>query len=152
MQSFVKILIGIILGMILLGGGYWSATQMGWLSTSGLSFADDSYQAVFLSNNQVYFGKVEELDKNHVRLTNIYYLILRRPLQEQTPAEGEATEPARPEYTLVKLGNELHGPKDEMIINRDQVLFVEDLKADSRVVTAINNSRQNPNQEAQPVE
>jgi hypothetical protein len=39
--------------------------------------------------------------------------------------------------SLVKLGNELHGPKDEMTINKAHIIFVEDLKADGKVVTAI---------------
>lgn len=42
---------------------------------------------------------------------------------------------------LVKLGDELHGPKDEMRINRDQVLLWENLKGDSKVTDAIKNHR-----------
>ena len=47
----------------------------------------------------------------------------------------------QPEFTLIKLGGELHGPKDQMTINRNQILFIEELKADSKVVTAIVASR-----------
>ena len=39
--------------------------------------------------------------------------------------------------SLVKLGNELHGPEDAMYINMDHVLFTEELKEDSRVVDAV---------------
>lgn len=100
-----------------------------------IKFPKASHQAVFLSNGQVYFGRVSNLNQDYVKLTDIYYLILKRPLQEQTPS-GPAPSPT-PEYTLIKLGNELHGPKDEMIINRQHVLFIEDLKNDSRVSQAI---------------
>ena len=41
--------------------------------------------------------------------------------------------------SLVKLGDELHGPADKMEINRDQILFIEDLKPNSQVVMAIKN-------------
>jgi hypothetical protein len=41
--------------------------------------------------------------------------------------------------TLIKMGNEIHGPMDSMLINRSQVVLVEDLKNDSRVVQAIND-------------
>src|SRR6476469_9136386 len=38
-------------------------------------FVDDSkYQAVFLTNGQVYFGNVTDINNNFVRLSNIYYL------------------------------------------------------------------------------
>jgi hypothetical protein len=48
--------------------------------------------------------------------------------------------------SLVKLGCELHGPSDQMLINRDQVSFWENLKSDGQVTTAINKwVEQNPN-------
>jgi hypothetical protein len=37
----------------------------------------------------------------------------------------------------VKLGNEMHGPQDQMFIRNEHVLFVENLKDDSKVVQAI---------------
>jgi len=39
--------------------------------------------------------------------------------------------------TLRKLGNEIHGPVDQMIINSDQILFWENLKDDGQVAQAI---------------
>ena len=46
------------------------------------------------------------------------------------------------ELSLVKLGNELHSPEDRMMINKDQVVFVEDLKNDSKVTDAITRYKQ----------
>lgn len=92
----------------------------------------DTYQAVFLTNNQVYFGKMSQANGNYPVLKDIYYLRVTQVLQPRDP-----NNPAQ-QIQLVKLGNELHGPEDEMRINRSQILFIEDLKADSQVVTAIN--------------
>ena len=50
---------------------------------------------------------------------------------------------AQPEINLVKLGGELHGPVDEMKINRDQILLIEELRADSNLVKAIENYKAN---------
>ncbi len=72
----------------------------------------------------------------YVKVTDIYYLQLRQPLQNQQNA-GEENAPAQPDLTLIKLGNELHGPIDMMEINRDHLLFTEKLKDDSKVVQAI---------------
>lgn len=145
-QNSNNLLIAVIVAAVLLVGGFFAASRFGLLSNTsvaGASFNQDAYHAVFLSNNQVYFGKVESAGGQYVKLTDIYYLILKRPLQQQTPegAEGE-NQQAKPEYTVVKLGNELHGPKDEMSINRDQILFVEELKNDSKVVQAIEQFKQ----------
>ncbi len=91
------------------------------------------WQAVFLSNGQVYFGQIASEKDDVIILKDIYYLQVTRKLQ---PAETEAGQDQN-ELSLVKLGNELHGPEDEMRINNDHVLFIEDLKPDGKVVRAI---------------
>jgi hypothetical protein len=90
------------------------------------------YQAVFLSNGQVYFGKLYRAGGQYAVLRDIYYLQVTQPPQ---PIPAGETPPAN--VNVVKLGGELHGPEDEMRINRDHILFVEDLKGDSRVLLAI---------------
>lgn len=90
------------------------------------------YSAVFLTNNQVYFGKLEDVNTSFPRLREVYYLRVDRALQPPP-----ATESAQPDVSLVKLGNELHGPVDEIRFNREQILYIEDLKSDSRIVQAI---------------
>jgi hypothetical protein len=96
------------------------------------------YQAVFISNGQVYFGKITRISRQYAELTDIYYLQLTKPLQAQEPpAAGEQPAEAQPKLTLIKLGNELHGPVDAMKINRDHILFIENLKADGKVAQAI---------------
>ncbi len=101
-----------------------------WLGGGGMGASGSDYQAVFLTNDQVYFGKVGRSFNDQVILTDIYYLQVGQPLQPSEP---------QPNVNLVKLGNELHGPADVMRINKDHILFIEDLKPDSQVVTAIKN-------------
>ena len=105
----------------------------------------DKYQAVFLTNGQVYFGQVSKTDRDVIRLKDIFYLqvIQQQPLQG-TPEQQQAQANQQPQISLVKLGQELHGPVDEMYINRSQVLFWEDLKSDGRVVQAIKEYKANP--------
>jgi hypothetical protein len=45
------------------------------------------------------------------------------------------TTPAK--VSLIKLGSELHGPEDQMSINRDQILFFENMKNSSKINEAI---------------
>ena len=97
------------------------------------------YTAVFLANNQIYFGKEYPHDGNVIDLRDIYYLTVGQQLQTTGAASPSPAATAQPNISLVKLGNELHGPTDRMLINRDQVLFTESLKSDSKVVAAINN-------------
>lgn len=91
------------------------------------------YQAVFLSNNQVYFGKLYNANSGYPTLRDIYYLQVTQVLQPKDPKTPSQ------QINLVKLGGELHGPEDEMSINKAHILFFEDLKSDSQVVAAIND-------------
>lgn len=94
------------------------------------------YQAVFLTNGQVYFGKLSNISDRYVKLSDIYYLQVQQSVQPADTKSGE-----QPKVSLAKLGSELHGPEDEMQISRDQVLFWENLKENSKVVTAIKENK-----------
>ena len=103
------------------------------------------YQAVLLSNGQVYFGKIVDNDTNYVTLKDIYYLqVVQQPPLQGTPQAGQPAAQPQQSISLVKLGNELHGPVDEMHIGRTQILFYEDLKSDGSVVKAIDSYKANP--------
>lgn len=114
-----------VLVLVIGGAVLW---QMG-VFDKGAAMAS-GYQAVFLTNNQVYFGKVQNPNSQYVMLSDIYYLQVTQQLQPPTDAQAQSLQ-------LVKLGNELHGPTDEMQINRDQVMFIENLKDDSNIVKTI---------------
>jgi len=90
-------------------------------------------QAVFLTNGQVYFGEIKTVNGKYLDLRGIYYLNVNQ--QVQPDQSDQKTQQSS--ISLVKLGCELHGPLDKMIINRDQVTFWENLKDDSQVSKAI---------------
>jgi len=104
-----------------------------WYNSSGRAteslptdeIANGEYQAVFLDSGQVYFGKLKE-GKEFYALTDVFYL--------QTGASGLDQTSS---LSLIKLGSEAHGPEDKMEINKEHILFVEDMKSDSKVVKAI---------------
>lgn len=89
------------------------------------------WQAVFLTNNQVYFGHLKNYGMEYASLSNIFYLRAADSLQPS------ASTPPGSALQLVKLGSELHGPQDVMYIPKDKIMFWENLKPDSQVVQAI---------------
>ena len=98
-------------------------------------------QAVFLNGGQVYFGKITGLDEKTVRVNDIYYL----RVNQQVQPDGSTTS-ANQAVSLVKLGCELHGPQDSMVINQSQVIFWENLKDDGQVAKAVvEYKKANPN-------
>lgn len=102
----------------------------------GLGAIDSSrYQAVFFTNGQVYFGKLHPLSGGYMKLTNIFYLQTKSSTDSENPQETDSE--ADPGVVLIKLGDEIHGPEDAMIISKDQVLFFENLKPDGKVSQTI---------------
>lgn len=85
----------------------------------------DKYYAVLLSNNAVYFGKLEGLGSAYPVLRDVYYI------QSATNNETKAVT-----NVLVKRGKELHAP-DRMMINDKSIVFVEPVGAGSKVAQLI---------------
>ena len=140
-SNWIKSIIIIIVIIIVIFGGWYCASKafgIGFMGSDNIARVSNNWQAVFLTNGQVYFGKVKSVSNKTLVLNDIYYLqVVTKPLQGTQATDSNAQ--AQQELTLVKLGNEIHGPYDYMIINRDQVLLTERLKDDSKVVIAIND-------------
>ncbi len=83
-----------------------------------------------MTNGQVYFGKLASKRGDYLVLTDIYYLQANKAVQPGAEVDKQ-------DMALVKLGSELHGPTDRMEINKDHVLFIEDLGETSKVMEAI---------------
>lgn len=97
-------------------------------------------QAVFLNTGQVYFGNIKNLNQRYLVLDNIYYL------QTSGGSTTAGTTAANSSVSLVKLGCELHSPYDQMVINRTQVTFWENLQDTGQVAKAVQAfEKQNPN-------
>lgn len=124
--------------VIVLACAVWYKTE--WKYSQRMWGVSDGYQAVFLTNNQVYFGKLS-MSHRSVMLSDIYYLQVTQNLQAPTGEQASGTTPAQPQINLIKLGNELHGPQDAMYIERDKILFWENMKDDSKVVEAIKKNK-----------
>lgn len=102
--------------------------------TANSAIKSKQYQALFLTNGQVYFGKVANIDASYVKLTDIYYLQVQQTVQ---PKDNDNNNANNQQVSLAKLGGELHGPEDVMYVSRQQVLFWENLKGDGKVAKAI---------------
>lgn len=92
------------------------------------------YQAIFLTNGEVYFGKLRGYYTQRPYLENVYYI------KTSGGAEANAKNGVSQEQQLIKLGGETHGPEDMMIVNKSAILFVENLTDDSKIVQLIKKS------------
>jgi hypothetical protein len=142
------VILAVILLVFVIGGVLFRDRLFPSKATNGTAMeqqASSGYQAVFLTNGQVYFGKLSGMTASFATLKDIYYLqVTTPPIQGSQQDQAQAQQQAQQQISLVKLGEELHGPVDEMKLNRDQILFYEDIKEDGRVVKAIREYQKNP--------
>ncbi|MDP4000099.1 MAG: hypothetical protein Q8Q11_01570 [bacterium] len=101
--------------------------------------AAGKYQAVFLTNGQVYFGKLSGLSGSYVTLKEVYLV-----QSAESPAaadQGNAPKPSpapQSQLTLSRLDqNKLIHPEQEMIISKSSMLFWENMQDNAEVVKKI---------------
>jgi hypothetical protein len=125
--------VGVIIGLVAVVAVF---VFVGWLfvrSSVNAQIDTAKYQAVFFTNGQVYFGKLKPLSGGYFKLNDIFYL----QSKDANDSNPQKTDNTSPDVQLIKLGSEIHGPTDEMVISKDQVLFFENLKSDSKVSASI---------------
>ena len=127
--KLIVIVIGLITALALMIAGAVFILR----GSTASSIDGGKYQAVFMTNGQVYFGKLQIMNDEYMKLNDIYYLQAKEP----STNPQETTSSTAADVTLVKLGNEIHGPDDQMIISKNQILFFENLKKDSKVSDSI---------------
>lgn len=141
--SKVYALVAAVVILMVIAGGVLAASMGGdtvdnKADNVNVRINTHEYQALFLTNGQVYFGKLSNLDSKYVTLSDIYYLQVQQSAdQAQSLQQAGSSTDTSSKVSLAKLGGELHGPEDKMQVASDQVLFWENLKNDSKVVQAI---------------
>lgn len=90
------------------------------------------YQAVFLDNGQVFFGKLGDAASPFVTFRDVFYV--------QRVVSGEKKEARN---ILVKRGSEWHGP-DFMRINARHIVLLEPVAPDSLVARLIREAQTAP--------
>ncbi|HKE28472.1 MAG TPA: hypothetical protein VKB88_39250 [Bryobacteraceae bacterium] len=97
-----------------------------WLAHRGGAITfDKPYQAVLLSNGQVYYGRLAGYGTSQPVLREVYYI------QVQTNPETKEQK-----NILLKRGKEWHSP-DRMYLNPNQIILVEPVGTDSKVADLI---------------
>jgi len=117
-DKFLKV--GLILAIVLL-------SVLVYISFINKVDKKPTYHAVFLRSGDMYFGKLSRFPK--LTLADVWYLQVNTQENQQTG------------FKLVKFTNMVFGPKDEMEINKDNVVWISKLRDDSQVVSFILQSK-----------
>lgn len=122
LSTTLVVLIGVLVVLIVLAVLFYKPnTENGYVNNS-------TYQSVDINVNgstggQIYFGKITAMNSSYIAMDDVFYL------QPGTSSN---------QFTLNSLTCTLYNPQDQIIINRSQVAFWENLSSKSQVVTDIN--------------
>lgn len=110
-------------------GGFILAAAVWFLIPRGQQIDTNQYQAVYLVNGQMYFGKLQNTEGT--------YLYMKSPYIPQSTSGDTQNTSSDATSTIVRVKNQLWGPEDSIAIRADQVAFWQNLRSDSKVSQAI---------------
>lgn len=130
--------VGLAFLVLALAVGGWSV----WPSNKSVDAGIDAskYQAVFLTNGQIYFGDLYSYNDEYLRLTTGYYP--QAKTTDSADIENEESTTATSGIQLIRLGDEVYGPENEIFISKKQILHYENLKPDSKVSQLIDKNEE----------
>ena len=102
-----------------------AASLSGCGKTEGTLSFKTEYQAVFLDNGQVFFGRLENGGSSHPLLREVYYI------GRQASPDGKEVK-----NILLKRGGEWHGP-EYMYLTSSHIVMIEPVSPTSRVAELI---------------
>lgn len=110
--------------------------------SAGLEPLARGWYAVKLVDGEIFYGQIADLKDDPVVIANVYYNYDQAKgasavKGQAKPSEETGLSAQAGNIRLVKRGKETHGPDGSMNVVRAQVLFMEPLKADSKVLKAI---------------
>lgn len=132
--------VAIIVAVLVIGFVVWSFSRGG---DNGID--SSKYQAVFLANGEHYFGKLEDVNDKYMKLTDIYYLQRTSSDDESETGGIQQSAGSQNNVELKKLGDEVHGPEDQMMISRENILYYENLKPEGQATRAIEEHKKTSN-------
>ncbi len=92
-----------------------------------------AWKAVFLSNNQVFFGKFLDIPfSSKIVLKKVHYI------KADAPAQNAVGVSEGGDIVIVPLRDMLHGPEGTRVILKEHVLYYERLRPDTTLVRGLN--------------
>ncbi|MDD5290804.1 MAG: hypothetical protein PHZ04_01685 [Patescibacteria group bacterium] len=117
--ALIAVLIAVYFLFLRKGGGEENMVKAG------------NWYAVKLVDEEIFYGQIKDTAADPVIIENVYYNYDQQKNAKTASETGN--------LRLVKRGGETHGPDGTMNIVRSQVLYMEPLKKDSKVLEAILN-------------
>lgn len=132
-NAIYRKLVMIIIFLVVIIAGAWYLRNSGKntdTNQTNQATKQTKWYMVKLADNEIFYGQIANLTADPIIVNNVYY--------NYDQAVASTTEVKdQTNLRLVKRGNEMHGPDGSMNVVRGQVLYMEPLKGESKVLKAI---------------
>ncbi len=118
--------------VLLVVSGAWWFFSRNRTDIPAAGTSEPQWYAVKLINNEIYYGEISDTAADPVVIENVYY-----DYDQLNPTAKEEEKSDTSSLRLVKRGKETHGPAGTMNIVRAQIVYMEPLANDSKVLKAI---------------
>lgn len=105
-------------------------------------FDNSTYQSVTLTNGLTFFGQLHRYSPHTYALDDVYYLKSSTDTNDaalSSVTDGVETLPVATDsgVQLYKLSDDFYQPQNRLVINRDQILYWQNLQTSSPIVQTI---------------
>ena len=122
----------LLMVLILAGAGIW------WVFFKAAPTASNpkenaqtgNWYAVKLVDGEIFYGQIGDTKADPVVINNVYY-------NYEQAKDGQKAVDETASLKLIKRGKETHGPTGALNVVRSQVIYMEPLASDSKVLKAI---------------
>lgn len=137
MRKYIFFVIVVVLAVL---GGMWGGSKSNLFSWENKNIP---WYAVYLTNNQVYFGHIVSIKKDLVILKDVHFAeSYQEPAQISTSGNFALEQTPKQTFRIVQRGNEKMLSSDgKLFINRTSVLYWEKFSSDAEVVKLLEESK-----------
>lgn len=132
-KRFIMPLVIVIL-IVLIGVGGWMFWSLSQNKDSAIN--KDEYQAVILSNGQVYVGKLASYNNTYLKLTDAFIAVSPNSSSQSNTA-SQKDSASTDSVQLLRVTNTILGPHDAMFVERSQVVLYENLQPNGKAAKLI---------------
>ena len=124
----ISVVIVVVVVLLAVGGWLlWSRSQ-----NTDSAINQSEYQAVFLTNGQIYVGKLSPYNSTYLKLTGAFIASSSQP---STVSKDGSTDNGV--IQLKKVTDTILGPHDAIFIERSQVMLYENLQPNGKTTKSI---------------
>jgi hypothetical protein len=137
-QALVWVFLVLLFASFLVGGFYfWRSAEQVKNEALEVKKLDNHnpWYAIKLVDGEIIYGRIADLNTEPLEINPVYYNYDQKKIEKDSGVKPKVNETI--DLRLVRRGSETHGPDGALKVFRAQVVYMENLRPDSKVLGVI---------------